>query len=128
MNKTSILSLLLVGTIGLSSCGKKFFELTPTGVFSENQLQQASIWNSDILLGQIGGQTALMFTAGVGGTGGHQDFGQKTIDIYTDLMSSDMEMYAVRYGHFGSLEDLTGTKANDGSNYGNWRYLYKEVI
>lgn len=128
MNKTSILSLLLVGTIGLSGCGKKFFELTPTGDFSNKQLQQASLWNTDILLGQIGGQTALMYKAGVGGTGGHQDFGQKTIDIFTDLMSADMEMYAVHYGHFGSLEDLTGTKANNGSNYGNWRYLYKVVF
>ena len=46
-----------------------------------------------------------MYTFGVGGTTGHDDFGQKGIDIYTDMLESDMVLAALNYGWYSPLHD-----------------------
>jgi hypothetical protein len=69
-----------------------------------------------------------MFTAGVGGTTGHDDFGQKGIDIYSDMLQSDMVLGALNYGWYGPVAryqatvDFTRDEA-----YVPWRYYYRQI-
>ena len=70
-----------------------------------------------------------MYTFGAGGTTGHDDFGQKGIDIYTDMLASDMVLGALNYGWYAPIAryqatvDFTRNEA-----YVPWRYYYREVF
>lgn len=114
----------------LGSCSKDFLNTEPSGLYSAEQLSEIEKWNPSILGSRVQGINATVFESGSMGIGGHSDFGQKSIDIQTDLLSSDMEMtHAPKYGHFGSAEDMTGTATTSTAyTYGNWRYLYKLVF
>ena len=112
----------------LGACSESYLDKKPTGLFTNSQLQDAKRWNANILRGQASGIVAITFEGGAGASGlGHSDFGQKSLDIQTDLLSSDMEMRIPSYGHFGALENLTGTDRMNAYAYMNWRYLYRIV-
>ena len=50
------------------------------------------------MLGQALGTYSTTFAWKTGGTTNHDDFGQKSIDITTDLMSGDLAMSGETYG------------------------------
>jgi hypothetical protein len=70
-----------------------------------------------------------MFTVGVGGTTGHDDFGQKGIDIYTDMLQSDMVLGALNYGWYSNVAryqasiDFTRNEV-----YIPFRYYYRQIF
>ena len=79
-------------------------------------------------MGQAFGTYSTTFAMNSGGTGGHDDFGQKSVDIATDLMSGDMVIMSQGYGWFeaaGSLTCTTTTAVN--YSYQFWRYYYKLI-
>lgn len=87
-----------------------------------------------MLLGSVSGMYTAMFTPGVGGTGtgvgdyNHDDFGQKGVDIFLDMLQSDMVLGALNYGwyepvaRFQSSVDFTRIE-----NYEAYRYYYRLV-
>ena len=93
-----------VTTLGLSlllsGCGDSFLEKSPSDYITSGDLQEVAKWNSNILMGQALGTYSTTFAMNSGGTGGHDDFGQKSVDIATDLMSGDMVIMSQGYGWF----------------------------
>lgn len=130
MKSQFIYTILCAGVLlSTGSCSQKFLETEPNGLFTPEQLSEASQWNPDILRGQASGIIATTFTTSAGGIGGHSDFGTKGIDIQTDLMSSDMEMRIPKFGHFSNAEDLSaGLSTSSAYSYANWRFLYKLIF
>ncbi|MCM5529511.1 RagB/SusD family nutrient uptake outer membrane protein [Parasegetibacter sp. NRK P23] len=119
----------LAGSIALTGCKKDFLEAEPSQFVSAEQLQRASEQDPGLLNGNIAGLYTTMYNTGVGGTTGHDDFGQKGIDIYTDMLCSDMVLGGVNYGwyetvaRYQSTLDFTRNEA-----YIPWRYYYRIIF
>ena len=73
----------------LSGCKESFLEEDPNGYISSDQIKENAVWNPNIMLGQALGTYSTTFAWQTGGTTNHDDFGQKSIDIATDLMKSE---------------------------------------
>lgn len=118
------LSLMLL----LGSCSDSFLEKKPSDYITSEDLQEVAKWNPNILMGQALGTYSTTFAMNSGGTGGHDDFGQKSVDIATDLMSGDMVIMQQGYGWFEAAGALTCTTATATSySYQFWRYYYKLI-
>lgn len=112
----------------LSGCADSFLEKSPSDYITSGDLQEVAKWNSNILMGQALGTYSTTFAMNSGGTGGHDDFGQKAVDIATDLMSGDMVIMQQGYGWFESAGSLTCTTTTATSySYQFWRYYYKLI-
>src|SRR5436190_20538979 len=92
------LSVIVAGSAILSGCKKDFLETSPTQFTTPELLGNAAKQDPKVLNGLVSGLYTTMFTVGVGGTTGHDDFGQKGVDIYTDMIESDMVLAALNYG------------------------------
>jgi len=92
-------------------------------------LGEAAKQDPALLNGSIAGLYTTMFTTGVGGTTGHDDFGQKGIDIYSDMLSSDMVLAALNYGWYSGIARYTATvDYTQNADYVPWRYYYRQVF
>ena len=79
-------------------------------------------------MGQALGTYSTTFAMSTGGVGGHDDFGQKAVDIATDLMSGDMVIMMKGYGWFEMAGDLTcSTRTASQFSYQFWRYYYRLI-
>lgn len=130
MKTKYILPLLIAGSAMFAGCKKDFLEAKPSSEFiTPEQLGDAAKQDPALLNGSIAGLYTTMFTDGVGGTTGHDDFGQKGIDIYSDMIASDMVLGALNYGWYSnvaryqSTEDFTRNDA-----YIPWRYYYRQIF
>ncbi|MBN9298638.1 MAG: RagB/SusD family nutrient uptake outer membrane protein [Filimonas sp.] len=124
-----ILSLAVVASTVATGCKKDFLEKKPTQLISGDQLIDASKQDPSLLNGNIAGLYTTMFTPAVGGTTGHDDFGQKGIDIYTDMLCSDMVLGALNYGWYSNLVRYQATiDFTRNENYVPWRYYYRQIF
>lgn len=123
-----LLSFALAGSAMLTGCKKDFLETQPTQFTTPDQLADAAKQDPKLLNGSLSGLYTTMFSTGVGGTTGHDDFGQKGIDIYSDMLSSDMVLAALNYGWYAPVAryqatvDFTRTE-----DYVPWRYYYRQI-
>ncbi len=124
-----IIGLVLFTTI-FTSCSKEYLETEPSGgSLTETQIKE--ILKSDPSIGQatVNGLYTYMYTEGVGGTGTHEDFGQKSLDIISDILSCDMANMGNKYQRYDNISKLDATvnyKYNV-PNYMAWRYYYKII-
>jgi Fe-S-cluster formation regulator IscX/YfhJ len=112
------------------SCGEDYLDKSPEGgLITLNQLADAGAVNSDILIGTMDGVYTTTFNTGTGGTGGHDDFGQKAYDIFGDMLSGDMALSLSTYGWYrASITELQCTQDFTYSdNYQVWRHYYRVV-
>ncbi|TWI83531.1 SusD-like starch-binding protein associating with outer membrane [Lacibacter cauensis] len=122
----SIVALLLTTTIG---CKKSFLNTEPTQFTTPELLGAAARQDPKLLNGSIAGLYTTMFSTGVGGTTGHDDFGQKGIDIYTDMLQSDMVLAGLNYGWYSNVArynaspDFTRNEV-----YIPFRYYYRQIF
>lgn len=120
---------IIAGTIVFTGCKKDFLETQPTQFTTPEQLGAAAKQDPMLLDGSITGLYTTMFTTGVGGTTRHDDFGQKGVDIYSDMLASDMVLGALNYGWYAPIAryqatvDFTRNEA-----YIPWRYYYRQVF
>lgn len=90
------ISLALAGLV-LNSCSENFLLTEPQGsTLTENQYQKLD----DAVEGSIMGIYSRLYQYG----GEHDEFGQRSIDMYADLLSGDMAMNTATYGWFQSDE------------------------
>lgn len=128
MKKIYILSLVAVALLGITSCSDDFLEVQPTEFLSESQIAEAAEKNPDVVAGSVSGIYTLMFETGTGGVDGHDDFGQKGYDIYSDFLSSDMALSISTYGWYRrTTEFTTTTDFTSNVNYMPWRYYYRLI-
>ncbi|SHJ01511.1 SusD family protein [Tangfeifania diversioriginum] len=116
--------LLTVISFLLTACSEDFLDREPSGPITAEQLQEASKTNPDISKAMVSGIYSLTFAQGTGGTTGHDDYGQKSIDIATDLMSGDMTLGGKTYTWFSGVYELKDQKMTDLRPSMNWRYYF----
>jgi hypothetical protein len=127
---TKYLSILIIAISALlAGCKKDFLKTQPTQFTTPDQLGAAAQQDPKLLNGSIAGLYTTMFTPGVGGTTGHDDFGHRGVDIYSDMLCSDMVLAALNYGWYAPIAryqatvDFTRNEA-----YVPWRYYYREIF
>jgi len=109
-------------------CNSDFLETEPTQFLTQEQLGEASANNPDILRGTVSGIYSLMFETGTGGTTGHNDFGQKGVDIWTDMLCGDIALSQNTYNWYRNFVDYQATvDFTRNENYIPWRYYYRII-
>jgi len=110
------------------SCEKDFLETFPTTELSQEQVAEAVAINPDAAAGTLLGIYEQFYRIGSGGIGGQEDFGIKTQDIFTDILSGDMAHTGKAYSRMTGISELTATvDPKNNYNYVAWRYLYRVI-
>ena len=115
--------------VSFSSCSEDFLNREPDGNYiTPDQIEKSAKWNPKTLLGDNLGITTSLIRSQAGGTTDHHDFGQKSIDIATDLITHDM-VYSqgCNYGWFSS-EAIGNAVTRTGSRTKTTWYTYYRVI
>lgn len=122
-------SLLSIAVLSLTftSCSESYLDKEPTGFLTPEQLGEIAKVNPEAVRSMVSGLYALTFEFGTGGTEDHDDFGLKSFDITTDLMSGDMAMQGETYGWFSDASRLQGHRTTALRTYKFWRYHYRLI-
>jgi hypothetical protein len=119
----------IAGAVCMTSCKKDYLESEPTETISTIQLRRAIAQDPALLNGSVGGLYTTMYLTGTGGTTGHDDFGQKGYDIYSDMVCSDMVLGALNYGWYSPVARLQATTDYTRTeDYMPWRYYYRMIF
>lgn len=128
MIKKYLLILTVAGGVLFAGCKKSFLNTQPSQFLTPEQLASAAAQDPKLLTGSIAGLYTTMFTPGVGGTTRHDDFGQKGVDIYSDMLSSDMVLAALNYGWYAPIARYQATvDFTTNEAYIPWRYYYRQI-
>jgi len=132
MNKIIKFGLLSAIAISMVSCGDDFLEkpaLEGSASLTSSQLEQASAVDPDVANALMSGVYSLTFTTGTGGTSGHDDFGMKSYDVFSDMLSSDMALSTSTYGWYRAsiTEYQAPLDFTFADNRQVWRYYYRIV-
>lgn len=129
MRTKNIITALVVGSTILTGCKKDFLDTDATEFVTDRGLSEAVALDPNLLNGNIAGLYTTMYTAEIGGTTQDDDFGQKSVDIYMDMLSSDMVLGALNYGWYSNVarfqSSLDFTRID---NYHPWRYYYRVIF
>ncbi|MDT0686183.1 RagB/SusD family nutrient uptake outer membrane protein [Autumnicola psychrophila] len=119
-----------IASLAFTGCSEDFLETEPTEFVSSRQIAEYSDKNPGLRAANMAGIYSLMFNTGTGGTDlDHDDFGQKSYDIYGDLLSADMVMGGVTYGWYTGISQMQSTiDYTDIDNYKPWRYYYRIIF
>lgn len=130
--KKNVLKFIGLGclVLGFHSCGDSYLDTEPTEFVTESQLADAASLNPALIAGTIDGIYTTMLSTGTGGSTGHDDFGQKGNDIFSDMLSSDMALSGSVYGWYrSSITEMQGTQ--DFTFFDNqqvWTYYYAQIL
>lgn len=113
--------------LSFSACSESFLDRETDGSYiTPDQLEESAKWNPNALLGDLNGVTTSLIRWQAGGTDSQSDFGQKSVDISTDIMSHDMVMSrGSNYGYF--RQEAQGIATNKNFTSSNWYFYYKVV-
>lgn len=122
-----------IGAIALtmlsSGCDEEFLDAQPTNQLSPEQIGVAAETDPSLLNAFTAGLYSTMYTTGTGGTTGHDDFGQKGYDIYSDMLASDMVLAGTNYGWYSGVARYQPTQNNTlNQAYTPWRYYYRIIF
>ncbi|NJE06657.1 hypothetical protein E3E36_11035, partial [Thermococcus sp. M36] len=107
-------------------CKKDYLDTKPSNAITPDQA-----YNSLIAVNSSQTSTYYSLFAFAGGNGntGHDNFGQKAIDIANDLMGTDMVVYSAGYGWFNAdyqyteWQQATATRRSDKA----WSFYYDVI-
>lgn len=117
MKKILTFSILSAVAFNLTACKDDFLNTSPTEVVSTAP--------ADV---RLNGLYLMTYKSGTGGTTLHNDFGQKNIDICTDMLCGDMALLATNYGQYKDVANLKATQQSSNNyNYIPWRYYYRLI-
>lgn len=123
-----IVKILPLFVVFFYGCSEDFLDVQPSERLSTEQLAEAAEFNPDIVKGGIAGLYQLMYLPGTGGQGGDDDFGQKGVDIWTDMLSADIAHSQTDYGWYRNFSNLQSTvDFTSTHNYMAWRYYYRII-
>ena len=123
------LLLLVAFAVSIVGCSDDFLEKTPTQTIAVSDLEKTGGISPEILESTLRGVYTMMYNPGTGGIGGHNDFGQKVYDIYSDMLSSDVALTRNSYSRFRAIAQLTipVDYTQNRGNYQTWRYYYRVI-
>lgn len=125
------LTFLFLALLGffMTSCSDDFLQKKPSQYISSDQIAEISKINPDLQASNISGLYTTMYATGTGGTTGHDDFGQKGYDIFTDMICGDMVLSTSAYGWYRSTGQFNVTRLNTSNQvYMPWRYYYRIIF
>lgn len=129
MKKILYITLTAVSSILMVGCKKDFLEKLPSEDLSTEQISAAAKQDPTLLNGSIAGLYSTMYTEYTGGFSGDDDFGQKSYDLFSDILSADVAVGGVTYGWFGGVAQLQPTRDFTRSEaYMPWRYYYRIIF
>lgn len=109
-------------------CGEDFLDTSPTNTISFADYGSSADRNPDLIDGTLRGVYSSMINTGTGGIGGHDDFGQKGYDIFSDMLSGDLALSVSTYGWYRRFTNYETTIDNTrDENYMPWRYYYRII-
>ena len=107
MKTIKIFSFCLTLVLALSSCSKSWLDTKMTGgSLTEDEYEQVP----DINTASVRGLYVMLYADQAGS--GHTSFGQKSIDMATDMTASDMALVNNLYGWWGEEAALQGYKSD----------------
>lgn len=119
----------LLGITVLFSCSEDYLEVKSSQQLSSADIAEAAETNPAVLDGFLNGLYTTMYTSGTGGTTGHDDFGQRGYDIFTDLIQGDMVLGGLNYGWYSGISShQVTTNFRSVRNYTPWRYNYRIIF
>ena len=95
MKKIKIFSIPLL-VMMVTSCKKDYLETRP----SDAVTQQTALGTTAAITTALGGGYQTLFAFSPGGSGRHDDYGQKSWDLANDLMGADMVVHTAGYGWY----------------------------
>jgi len=112
-----------------TACSEDFLENRPTSFISNDDLGETALINPSIVEANLRGIYNQMVSAGIGGTSAQEDFGHKSFDMMSDLLSSDLAQVGARYNRFVGFANYVSTQDNTISipNYTAWRFYYRII-
>ncbi|MGB0878948.1 MAG: RagB/SusD family nutrient uptake outer membrane protein [Polaribacter sp.] len=101
----------------------------PTQNLTSSQLESGTITNPGIPAAFVNGIYAQMIQTQTGGTTGHDDFGHKSYDVFSDMLSGDMALSVSTYGWYRAsiTEYQAGENFTFADNRQVWRFYYRIV-
>lgn len=129
MKKRLICLLVATSLLGLG-CSEDFLDpVRDSRVLTAEDVAAAAEINPAIIQGGLDGlYNFLIEPGGVAGSARHYDLGQKGVDIWLDMLSSDMALSANSYGWYQNVANLVSTV--DYTRQENtiiWTYYYKVI-
>ena len=128
MKKINFLIAIFASLI-ITSCSEDFLDKRPTSFISNEDLGETALINPDIVEANLRGIYNQMVTAYIGGTTSQEDFGHKSFDLMSDLLSSDLAQVGASYNRFVGLANYIWTEDNTINipNYTAWRFYYRII-
>lgn len=109
----------------LGSCSKDFLDKQPTEYLSKDGIDKITGLSPHLMAATMNGLYAYNVRAFSGGTTGHDDFGQKGYDVYTDMLAGDMVLNSTIYGWYEGISDLSDlANITSSANYRPWVFYY----
>ena len=124
---TGVATVLLFGV----SCSEDYLEKEPSQFLTADQVEEAAQTNPAVLEGTLSGIYSLMFQAftGVPDAASHTDFGQKSNDVFGDMLSGDVALSVSSFGWYRA--DITEFQApldfTRNANLQPWSYYYRII-
>ena len=109
----------------LAGCKKDYLETEPSNAITE----QESLSTVEKISSSLNGAYQDLFAFSPGGSGRHDDFGQKAWDLSNDLMGNDMIVHTQGYGWFNSSYQYTEfvTDAANRQPSNSWLFYYRII-
>lgn len=124
--KKSLAIAVSLSIVTLVGCKKDYLETTPSDGVTEQQIYS----NTADIVPVLDGAYLSLFKYGINGTTGHDNYGQKAVDLSNDLVGQDMIVHSQGYGWFNRDYQYTEWQLPTPSNRRSdivW-YLYYNVI
>ncbi len=127
MRKKLIYSVVL-SSLMFMGCNDEFLEGENTSVLTAEGISEHSGTYTELLDGSLNGITSLIIEPfGITGDS-HDDFGQKGVDIWTDIVCGDVALSASAYGWYNAPSNLVSTvDYTDDTNSTIWEYYYRII-
>lgn len=110
------------------SCSDDFLDTSPTTFIDDDDYSVSGAQNPELIDGVLNGIYSTLINQGTGGTTSDRDFGHKMMDIYGDILSSDMAYTRNTYNTYHTIANYTVTSDYTHTrNYIPWRYYYRVI-
>lgn len=112
----------------LGACSKDYLDVQPNRFISKDDIDEISKTSGHLQTATLNGLYANMVRVGSGGTTGHDDFGHKGYDIYTDMLSGNVVLNRAIYGWYRNVARLNASQNYSGTEiYRSWVFYYAMI-
>jgi len=129
MKKIKLIFSIFAAILIITSCSEDFLDERPTDFISVDDFGDSSEINPELAAATLRGVYNQMVTPYIAGTEHQEDFGHKSFDMMSDILSSDLAQVTGAYNRFVSFANLLQTvdPSIQIPNYTAWRFYYKLI-